>query len=121
MSSNNAILPTPVIHHQQIPWAPHPRYPNVFFKKIVGGNENPAMGVGMVMVPPGGVIGIHTHPREVETIYILSGQGILTLAQVETPFGEGCWTAIPAGMEHGLRNETGEPLLLITLFTPPIF
>ncbi|MCO6451770.1 MAG: cupin domain-containing protein [Caldilineales bacterium] len=115
------IFPVPVIHHQQIPWSPHPRYPDIFFKKIVGGDENPAMSVGMVNVPPGKTIGIHTHPDSVETIYCLMGQGLLTVQNVQTPFTEGSWTAIPKGMEHGMHNATTEPLLLITLFTPPIF
>jgi quercetin dioxygenase-like cupin family protein len=112
---------TPIIDHQDIPWEPHPRYPSVEFKALVKGADNTFVSVGLVRFPPGGIIGIHIHPNEIETIYGLVGEGVFTLQDEEMPFSAGQIVSVPIGMEHGLRNESDDDLEILTIFTPPLF
>lgn len=111
----------PITDHQDIPWEPHARYPTVFFKALVKGADNPLLSVGLVRFPPGGVIGIHIHANEVETIYALAGEGVFTLQDEDTIFSAGQIVSVPIGMEHGLRNESEDNLEILTIFTPPLF
>ena len=114
-------FPYAFIDQQDIPWEPHPRYPSVFFKPLLGQKQHPQASVGLVRFPPGGVIGLHAHPREIETIYCLAGKGVFTLDGQTFTFSPGQIVAAPAGVEHGLRNDDSEDLLIITFFTPPLF
>ena len=118
---NHDLLPAPFVDEADIPWEPHPRYPSVYFKPLLSADDNRFASVGMVRFPPGGVIGLHVHPEEVETIYGLKGTGIFTLDGEEFSFSGGQLISVPIGMEHGLRNESDDDLLIITFFTPPLF
>jgi quercetin dioxygenase-like cupin family protein len=109
------------VDQADIPWEPHPRYPTVDFKPLISSADNAYASVAMVRFPPGGVISIHAHPQEIETIYCLAGTGVFTLDGREFPFSEGQIIAVPAGVAHGLRNESDEDVLIITFFTPPLF
>ena len=77
-------------------------------------------GVSMVHVPPGSEVGWHLHATQVETVYLLSGQAVLTVGATESALTVGCIVAIPAGAEHALRNVGTEPVELLAFFTPPI-
>jgi quercetin dioxygenase-like cupin family protein len=114
-------LAAPFVDQADIPWKPHQRYPSVDFKPLISADDNAYASVAMVRFPSGGVIGLHAHPKEIETIYCLAGTGEFTLDGREFSFSSGQIIAVPAGVEHGLRNERAEDLLIITFFTPPLF
>lgn len=113
-------LPAPLADASAVEWRQHPRFPGIAFKTLLTAAHNPFANVNLVQVPPGGVIGRHYHPKEVETVYVLAGQSVLTLGEVELPFRVGQVVAIPIGLEHALHNTGGEPVELLTFFTPPI-
>jgi len=120
MTKPNNLTP-PITNHTDIPWEPHPRYPSVDFKALIKGADNTFTSIGLLRFPPSGVVGIHIHANEIETIYGLAGAGILTLQDKETTFSAGQIVSIPMGMEHGLRNESENDLEILTIFTPPLF
>ncbi|RME81642.1 MAG: cupin domain-containing protein [Caldilineae bacterium] len=111
----------PIYHHDDIPWQRHPRFQDVFFKPLIKGAENTFASVGMVRVPAGAEIGLHIHPQEIETIYVMAGHGVFHVGGEERPVREGDIVSVPIGMTHGLRNESQEDVQLLTIFTPPIF
>jgi mannose-6-phosphate isomerase-like protein (cupin superfamily) len=76
--------------------------------------------VNAVRVPPGGKIGRHYHGEQIETVWIIRGNAILTLDQMEVSLRDGQIIAIPVGLEHALRNEGTTLVELLTFFTPPI-
>ena len=90
------------------------------FKSLITAADNPHASAAMVKFPTGGVIGLHVHEKETETIYCLAGEGVFTVEDREFPFSTGQIIAVPAGMEHGLRNESNEDLIILTFFTPPL-
>lgn len=113
--------PPAILTPADLPWGEHPRFPGIGMKQVFTKASHPFASVGLVRVPPGGVIGRHIHPNEVELIHIRAGRAILTTGEIERPFEAGQFVAIPIGMQHGLRNEGDETVELITFFTPPIF
>jgi quercetin dioxygenase-like cupin family protein len=110
----------PIVDATTMEWGEHPRVAGIYMKQLLTASDNPLASVALVQVPPGGVVGLHSHAEQVETVYMLKGQGVLTLAGDEMPFKAGQIVALPTGVEHELRNAGNEPVELITFFTPPI-
>jgi quercetin dioxygenase-like cupin family protein len=101
-------------------WQEHARFPGIYMKGLLTSADNPLASVNVVRVPPGGVIGRHRHAQQLETVWVIRGESILTLDQTEVSLRDGQIIAIPMGLEHALRNE-GEALVeLLTFFTPPL-
>ena len=101
-------------------WQEHARFRGIYMKGLLTSADNPLASVNVVQVPSGGMIGRHRHAQQLETVWVIRGNAILTLDQTEIPVREGQIIAIPIGLEHALRNE-GETLVeLLTFFTPPL-
>ena len=116
----NPLAIAPIVDSGAIDWTEHPRFRNIGMKALLTSADNPLAGVNVVQVPPDGVIGRHLHLREIETVYVLSGQSVLTLGEADYPFAAGQVVAIPAGLEHALRNTGAETVKLLCIFTPPL-
>ena len=89
-------------------------------KSLITPASNPLAGVNLVNVPPGGVIGRHLHPKEIEMVYVLAGQSVLTLGEIDYDFSTGQIVAIPVALEHALRNVGAKAVELLCVFTPPL-
>lgn len=111
---------TPIVNPDCLEWTAHPRFDGITMKTLIGAVGNPLAGVNLVRVPPQGVIGRHHHVKETETVYVLAGESILTLADADSPFVAGQVVAIPAGLDHALRNSGAEVVELLCVFTPPL-
>ena len=101
-------------------WQEHGRFPGIFMKSLLTSADNPLATVNVVRVPPAGNIGRHRHTKQLETVWVIQGNAILTLDQTEVPMRNGQIIAIPIGLEHALRNEGQTVLKLLTFFTPPL-
>ena len=101
-------------------WQEHARFPGIYMKGLLTPADNPLANVNVVRVPPGGKIGRHHHTQQLETIWVIRGNAILTLGQSEVIIRDGQITAIPIGLEHALRNEGQTLVELLTFFTPPL-
>jgi mannose-6-phosphate isomerase-like protein (cupin superfamily) len=64
---------------------------------------------GVADVPADGFLALHRH-AQAETYYVVSGEGIVTLNDVETLMRPGVSVHIPGSAEHGVRNTGTEPL-----------
>lgn len=111
---------TPIVDAASIKAHPHPRFRGILVKGLLTSADNPFASANIVQVPVGGVIGLHRHAEQVETIYLLTGDSIFTLGGRELPFRSGQIVAVPMGVEHGLRNIGAGQLELLTFFTPPV-
>ena len=101
-------------------WQEHARFPGIYMKSLLTSADNPLATVNVVRVPPGGNIGRHIHAQQFETIWVIRGNAILTLDQMEVSIRDGQIIAIPIGLEHALRNEKQDLVELLTFFTPPL-
>jgi quercetin dioxygenase-like cupin family protein len=101
-------------------WHEHARFPGVHMKGLLTSADNPFASVNVVQVPTGAAIGRHRHIQQLETVWIIRGNAILTLDQTEVSLRDGQIIAIPIGLEHALRNEGPGLVELLTFFTPPL-
>ena len=109
-----------IVNAAAIDWSEHPRFRDIGMKSLLGAADNPLAGVALVRVPLDGVIDRHIHVNEIETVYVLAGQSVLTLGDADHDFAAGQIVAIPAGLEHALRNSGVETVELLCIFTPPL-
>ncbi len=112
--------PVPIAESNALEWKEHPRIKNIFIKTLLTSADNALANVSLVKIPVGSAVARHLHPKEVETVYLLQGQGSLILGETETSVKAGQVVAIPKGLEHELINNGDEPIELIAFFTPPI-
>ena len=101
-------------------WQEHPRFAGIYMKGLFTSADNPYASANVVQVPPGGMIGRHTHPQQIETVWIIAGDAILTLEQTDMPMRAGQIISIPMDLEHALRNDSTTLVELLTFFTPPL-
>jgi quercetin dioxygenase-like cupin family protein len=78
------------------------------------------LAFGLAEFPGGTLAAPHTHEKEEEIIYILSGQGAVGSAGKEERLEPGVAVFIPPGLEHQIRVDGEDPLKLVTLFSPPV-
>jgi quercetin dioxygenase-like cupin family protein len=117
--AEDALLGPRIVDASVIDWSDHPRFPGIQVQQLLTSQDNSLASVSRVRVAPGGAIGWHSHAGQVETVYALSGQSTLTLGARQQPFVAGQVVAIPAGLDHTLRNEGTETVDLLCFFTPP--
>ncbi len=113
-------LPARFVDSQAGEWREHPRFAGVMLKGLLTSADNALASVNVVSLPAGREIGHHTHPNHVETVFVLSGQGMFWLGESEVPFRAGQIVAVPMDTVHGLRNPSSEPIELLTVFTPAL-
>jgi quercetin dioxygenase-like cupin family protein len=101
-------------------WQEHSRFPGITIKGLLTASDNPFANVNVIQVPPGTVVGRHSHAEQVETVWVIRGIAILTIDQTEVLIQDGQIIAIPIGLEHALRNEGQALVELLTFFTPPL-
>jgi quercetin dioxygenase-like cupin family protein len=113
-------LPARIVDSQAGEWREHPRFAGVLLKGLLTSADNALASVNVVRLPAGREIGHHTHPTQVETAFVLSGQGMLWLGDSEVPFRAGQIAAVPMNTVHGLRNPSDQDMELLAVFTPPM-
>jgi len=85
-------------------WQEHARFPGIYMQALLDTTDNPR----------------HRHTKQLETVWVIRGNAILTLDQTEVSLRDGQVIAIPIGLEHALRNEGPALVELLTFFTPPL-
>jgi quercetin dioxygenase-like cupin family protein len=101
-------------------WQEHTRFPGISVKGLLTTSDNPFANVNVIRVPPGATVGRHRHAEQVETVWVIRGNAILTLDQTEVSLRDGQIIAIPLALEHALRNEGPALVEMLTFFTPPL-
>lgn len=66
-----------------------------------------------------GISRSYTRQGGAKVYYVLKGVGRFSLVGTEETLGEGELIVAPAGVEHGLSNSAGDPLLVLVLVAPP--
>jgi len=94
------------------PWNPNSELFGTRLSSLVGLSR---VGVSRVSVPPGKESFVyHSHQREEEWIYVLSGRGIAEIGDEEFEVGTGDFMGFPAPqVGHHLRNPYEEDLVYL--------
>jgi uncharacterized cupin superfamily protein len=101
------------LHSFSHPWNPNSELMGTQLGKTVGLQRT---GVNFIRVPPGKESFIyHSHYREEEWIYILSGHGVAEVDDTEVAVGAGDFMGFPTpSVAHHLRNTSDEDLVYLT-------
>ena len=67
------------------------------------------------LLAPGSTIGLHTHERDSEMIYILSGTGKVLYDGEYEPLSAGSCHYCPKGHEHSLVNDSDGDLVFLAM------
>ena len=83
-----------------------------------GGCKN--MVFGVVEFPPDSKPTAHQHEKEEEIIYVLSGSGEMVVGDRSESLEKDKAIFIPPMMDHRVIVKGKDPLLLISIFSPPL-
>ena len=75
---------------------------------------------GLAEFPGNSLATSHTHDTQEEILYALSGRGAILTAEQEVLMEAGVAVFIPPGLAHQIRVDGHDPLLVVTLFSPPV-
>ena len=64
-------------------------------------------------------LSLHYHILSEEIVYVLKGRGIMTVGKEARPIQPGDVIAIPRGVAHGVENRSPEPLVAVSVMSPP--
>lgn len=64
-----------------------------------------------------GPVPLHRHEHSEETIYIISGRGVLELDGATRPVGPGDLVVVPRGAPHGFTPDDG-PAVVLSIYAP---
>lgn len=101
------------LHSFSHPWNPNSELAGTQLGKMVGLQRT---GINFIRVPPGKESFVyHSHHREEEWIYILSGHGIAEIDGTELNVGAGDFMGFPTpSVAHHLKNAGDEDLVYLT-------
>ena len=96
--------------------------PGRLWKKLIGPDEGGCQNMifGMVSFPPGSDPGQHQHENEEEIIYVVSGKGETKVGDTIYPLEPGVTVFTEPGIPHGVKTIGDEPLILVSVFSPPV-
>jgi mannose-6-phosphate isomerase-like protein (cupin superfamily) len=89
-------------------------------RELAGPSWTPARNQSLAeaTVPVGGATAAHYHSATEELYYIVSGSGLMRIAEEERDVRRGDCIVIPPGAEHKLTNTGSEPLVLLCCCAP---
>lgn len=90
--------------------ADKPRKVNLF--------ETPRCFVDVHVLRPGQVAKVHAHAAEDKCYHVLSGEGVITLGDMEHRAGPGTLVHCPVEVPHGIRNDGAEILRVLVFMAP---
>ena len=81
--------------------------------------QTPRLYYDVYCLEPGQAQKIHSHEVSDKVYLVLSGRPKITVGDEERDLAEGEAVLCPAGVPHGVRNESGERSSLLVVTTPP--
>jgi mannose-6-phosphate isomerase-like protein (cupin superfamily) len=87
-----------------------------FRKEIITGEHSQLVAM---TIPAGGEIGEEVHPDTDQLLIFVDGQGEAILEGARSPVDRNDLVFVRAGTRHNFVNTGGEPLRLVTIYSPP--
>ncbi|WP_457571274.1 cupin domain-containing protein [Desulfovulcanus sp.] len=109
------------LKREEITFEDHPKFKNVKIAKLVSSQDTDTVSVCILDISPDTEIPIHTHDPNIDSIYVLEGEGEIFIGDSWQKIGVGDYIFVPAQEKHGVKN-TGETILkLFVIHSPPFF
>ncbi|QZY56070.1 cupin domain-containing protein [Crassaminicella profunda] len=108
-------MKTLVWNVNEINWVEVPQFKGVYAKDLVKKEDGMDVTNKYIKIVPGGEILVHTHDVT-EAFYILEGTASVLVNEERIPLKVGTMISAPAGVPHGIKNETDEDVILLANF-----
>ena len=119
--------PPLTVHSDDLEWLSRDVYPETRqgrtrWKTLISADHTSSQGLtmGMLEFPAGAIQQLHRHPQ-IETYYIVDGQGELEMDGEIHPMRAGSAAFIPADVDHRMRNTGDVTLKLVYTFAADRF
>ena len=109
-----------IIHGATRLWPAEPGQIECFSRDLVTSKETDAMSAHHLRIEPGGEFKVHTHERETEIHFVISGHGQAQIGDQWEDIDAGDVALALPGIAHALRNPTSTPLFILCVFAPPL-
>lgn len=113
-------MPSRFFRQQEMLFAKHPRYGNVRIATFVTGADTKAASVCLLDIATGTDIPVHTHDPQVDSIFVVEGNGEAFVNGRWEKIAAGDYLFVPATDEHGIKNTGTGPLKLFVHHSPPL-
>ena len=80
--------------------------------------DSPNLFYDLYCLLPGQAQKVHAHEGSDKVYYVLEGTGRFTVGDEESDLGQGNAVIAHSGEPHGVRNESGENLVLLVTMAP---
>ena len=111
---------TKFFRHQEMVFADHPKFANVKIGTFITGKDTEAASVCLLDIGPNTEIPIHTHDPQVDSIFVVSGEGEGFINGKWEKISTGDYIFVPATEAHGIRNTGKASLKLFVHHSPPL-
>lgn len=109
------------INLEEIEMKPHPKFEGVKIGFVVTKEKHPELSITLLEILPGVEIPIHTHEKEVDTIFILEGEAEVFLNHVWQKVKKGDIIVVPSKETHGVRVIGEVPLRCYIVHAPALW
>ena len=92
--------------------------PNKFYKTTLW--QGTHVMVGLNCLEPNQVQPVHAHDGADKIYFVLSGSGRFTIGDEQQTASEGMLVVAPAGVPHGVENQSDQRLSLLVAIAPGV-
>jgi len=109
-----------LIQDETLTWKQENSFVLTFVKTLLTSAETDKLSAHHLRVEPGGEVIAHSHDRETEMHFIISGQGQALMGGAWAPVKAGDVVLAQPSSLHGIRNDSNTPLFFLCVFAPPL-
>ena len=109
---------TILVDVQDLEWMPHPTFDGVWIKTAQGRMAAREFSQVPIRIDSGNEIPRHTHEGLDECFYVIQGRGKALVRDERIPVQVGSSIYAPADRDHGVANDSLDPLMLMAVFVP---
>ena len=106
--------------NKEIRFADHPKFANVRIATLISGKETDTVSVCLLDIEPETEISIHTNDPQVDSIFVVDGQGEAFVNESWQKIEAGDYIFVPVSDEHGIKNNGTISLKLLVHHSPPL-
>jgi len=110
-----------VININELEMRPHPKFKGVKIGYVLTKEKHKELSITVLEIEPGIEIPLHTHEKEVDTIFILEGEGEIYLGEFKHKGKKGDIIVISPGEIHGVKAIGSSKLKCYIVHAPALW
>ncbi|WP_038055536.1 cupin domain-containing protein [Thermodesulfobacterium hydrogeniphilum] len=110
-----------LINLKEVEMKDHPKFKGVKIGFIVTKEKQPELSITVLEIQPGVEISVHTHEKEVDTIFVLEGEGEIYLNKEWQELKKEDIIVVSPKEEHGVRVKGNKPMKCYIVHAPALW